>query len=201
VEKQTKPALKIKFKKTDQAHLSLGVRTYPVGHKDEFIIKLMSIILGGSMSSRLFIELRERRGLCYYVRAQTEFYSDSGYLAARAGVPMPKLNEAARVIVDEFRKLTSTLVEKDELTRAKDLLKGQLAIQLEASDNLSNWYAHQAIARPKLLTPEQFLKIMEKIKPADIRRVARNIFRNERLNLAVIGDIKNTKPLTKILKF
>jgi predicted Zn-dependent peptidase len=201
VEKQSRPALKIKHKKTDQAHLSLGVRTYPVGHPDEFILKLLAIILGGSMSSRLFSELRERRGLAYYIRTQTEFYSDSGYLTTRAGVPVDKIEEAAAVIVDGYRQLTKTLISQAELQRAKDLISGKLVIQMEASDNVANWYASQAVLRKKLISPEALLKIVNKITVKDIQRVAQTIFKDKHLNMAVIGPAPSETKLKKILHF
>ena len=201
VEKQKQPAVKVKFKATDQTHLALGVRAYKSGHKDEYVLRLLAIILGGSMSSRLFIELRERRGLCYYVRTQTEFYSDSGYLVTRAGVPAEKLEEAARVIVDEYRQLTTELVAPAEIKRARDLLRGKLVINLEVSDDLANWYGRQALTRPKLVTPTEFLRLMQKVTAADIQRVAKDIFRDAGLNLAVIGPVKEQKNLEKILKF
>ena len=201
IEKQKQPALMIKQKKTDQAHLSLGVRTYSVGHRDEFVLKLLAIILGGSMSSRLFIELRERRGLAYYIRTQAEFYTDSGYLTTRAGVPVDKIEEAAVVIIDGYRQLAQELVTEEELQRAKDLIRGKLVIQMEASDNVANWYASQAVLRKKLITPEELLKIINKISARDIKRVARSIFQDKSLNLAVIGPVPSEKKLKDILHF
>jgi len=199
-EKQTKPQIKLHYKKTDQAHLSLGVRTFPLGYKDEFILKMMSILLGGSMSSRLFIQLRERRGLAYYVRSQAEFYTDSGYLAAQAGVPLQKLEQAIKVILTEYKKLTNTLVNNKELDKTKQLLQGRITLQLEASDNVANWYGRSAVLRDKILTPENFFKIINKVTARDIQRVAKNIFKNIGLNLAIIGPFKNKSKFLKILK-
>ncbi|GAG01130.1 unnamed protein product, partial [marine sediment metagenome] len=144
-ENQAKPQVKIHYKKTDQVHLSLGVRTFGYNHKDKLIAKLLSIILGGSMSSRLFINLRERHGLAYYVRTEVETYSDSGYLATRAGVPVNKAALAIKIILAEYKKLKKGQVLARELKRIKDLLAGRLAIQLEASDNLASWYGRQAL--------------------------------------------------------
>ncbi|MCK4554144.1 insulinase family protein, partial [Candidatus Parcubacteria bacterium] len=126
-EKQNKPQIKLHYKKTDQAHLSLGVRAFSLGHKDEFALKLMAAILGGSMSSRLFIELRERKGLAYSVRTQAEFYTDSGYLTTQAGVPVKKINQAIKIILAEYKKIADNLVEDEELKRAKNLIKGRMA--------------------------------------------------------------------------
>ena len=200
-EKQQKPAFEFSYKKTDQAHLALGVRTFPDGHRDELIAKLIAIILGGSMSSRLFTELRERRGLAYSVHTSSEFYTDSGYLLTKAGVPLNRLEESVDVILEEYKKLTKEEVPKAELRRNLDLIKGKLAIQMEGSDDVANWYAQETIFKKKPGTPAEFLAKLKRITPADIKRVAKDIFKNKGLNLAVIGDIKNTSSIKRRLHF
>jgi len=199
VENQKTPQLKISPKKTDQVALSLGVRTVAADHPDEFKLKLLSIILGGSMSSRLFINLRERNGLAYYVRTNAEFYSDSGYLTTQAGVPKEKTEAAIKIILAEYKKITTELVPAKELKRAKDMFQGRVLLQMEASDNLANWYARQAMYRKKMLTPGEMLKIIKNISAEQIRTVARQIFVNKKLNLALIGNVKGEK-LKAILK-
>jgi len=199
-EKQVVPNLKIVHKKTDQLTLSLGVRTFKVDHPDEFKLKLLAIILGGSMSSRLFINLRERNGLAYYVRTSTEFYFDSGYLATQAGVPRDKIEKAIEIILEEYKKLTIELISSAELKRAKDILQGRVLLQMEASDNLANWYAQQAIYRKKIMTPGELIKKIKKITPADIKSIAQKIFINKNLNLAIIGDV-NEKKIKSLTKF
>lgn len=199
-EKQKTPQLKIVPKKTDQLTLALGVRACKVNHPDEFKLKLLAVILGGSMSSRLFINLRERQGLAYFVRTSTEFYSNSGYLATQAGVPRDKISAAIKIILAEYKKLTQELVSPKELKRAKDILQGRVMLQLEASDNLAVWYAQQALQRPHILTPSETLKKIKKISAAEIRVVAQKVFVNSGLNLAVIGTA-SSKSLQNILKF
>jgi predicted Zn-dependent peptidase len=193
IESQKKPAKKVYFKKTDQAHLSLGVRAYPVGHKYEHILKFISILLGGSMSSRLFIELRERKGLAYYIKTGAELYTDSGYLTTQAGVPVDKVQESAKIILDEYKKLKTNLVPAKELKKIKDLFKGRLALQLEASDDVASWYARQIVLRNKILTPEEYIKKMQSVTAGEIKRVAEEIFVNEKLNFAIIGPYKDLK--------
>jgi len=200
-EKQSLPALKIKFKETDQVHLALGVRAFPVGHKDEQAVKLLAIILGGSMSSRLFSEVRERRGLAYYVRTQNESYTDSGYVSTWAGVPLEKVNEAVKVIIAEYKRIKEELVSPAELKRTKEMLSGRLAIQLESSDDLADWYVRQMTLRGEVVTPKKLLKEIMKVSAKDIQRVAKKIFVDDRLNLALIGKIKDDKSLKEILKF
>lgn len=200
IEKQNKPTLKIKKKKTDQITLSLGFRAFPANHKDETALKLLSIILGGSMSSRLFIELRERRGLAYFVRASTEFYSDSGYIVVSAGVPKIKLEESLQVILSEYQKLKEELVDPKELKRAKDLLAGKIIVGMEGTDDFTSWYGQQFITRNKFLSPEETLRNFKKVSAQDIQRVAKKLFNNNGLNLAIIGDIKDSKKISNILK-
>ncbi len=213
IENQKKPQILAEYKKTDQAHFSLGVRSYGYNAKEKSILKLMSIILGGSMSSRLFINLRERHGLAYYVRTNSEVYSDTGYLTTGAGVPVDKIDKAIKIILSEYRKLKTKLVDKKELQRAKDLLNGRLAIQMEGSDNVANWYARQTamektvartagkrLANKDILTPEKYLKEINSIKASDIRNVAKKIFVNKGLNMAVIGPYKRRDKFSKLLK-
>lgn len=199
-EVQKTPQLKVSYKKTDQINMSLGVRAYPIGHQDEFKVKLLSIILGGSMSSRLFISLRERNGLAYYVRTMNETYSDSGYLTTQAGVPITKAKAAAKIILEEYKKITEELVGAKELKRAKDLLQGKSLLQMEATDNLATWYARQAILRRKMMTPGEFLKKVNKVTAVELRAVARKIFTDSGLNLALIGQAKADE-FKNILKF
>jgi len=212
VEDQKDPQIKVKYKKTDQAHLYLGCRAFGYDHKDKLIAKLISIILGGSMSSRLFINLRERNGLAYYVRTDTESYTDSGYLATRAGVPVDKLDKAIGIMINEYKKIKKELVKKEELDRVKDLFKGRLAIQLESSDNLTDWYSRQmvllsTIAREEgknnieknIMTPDEYANKIKKITPEDIKRVANKIFVNKNLNLALIGPFTNDKKFKRLI--
>lgn len=200
VEDQKAPQLKISRKKTDQAAMSLGIRAFPVGHPDEFKLKLLSVILGGSMSSRLFINLRERNGLAYYVSTITEAYSDSGYLTTQAGVPAGKMEKAIKIILEEYKKISKELVSAKELKRAKDMLQGRVLLQMEASDNLANWYARQAIYRKDIITPGEMMRKIKAVTPEQIRDLAKRLFVDKNLNLAIIGNLKVDK-IKPILKF
>lgn len=178
----------------------MGFRAFPSGHKDELALKLLAIILGGSMSSRLFIELRERRGLAYFIRASTELYTDSGYIAVFAGVSKDKLEESIGVIIDEFQKFKDTLVSEVELKRAKDLIAGKLIVSMEGSDDYSSWYGQQFISKKEFISPEERLKKIKKVSAADIKKIAQKLFINSSLNLAVIGEVKDEKKIKNILK-
>lgn len=189
-EKQLVPAFKAVVKKTDQVNLAVAVRSFPVGHPQELAVKLLSVILGGSMSSRLFISLRERSGLAYYVKTTAEFYSDSGYLSTQAGVPKDKAEAAVAIILQEYRRIASEDVSAKELSRAKDLISGRLLMQLEASDEVASWYGRQAILRKKFIDPQELEQRLRALSATDLRRAAVMIMKNQGLNLALIGPIK-----------
>lgn len=202
-EQQIKPVAKFADKKIDQTVLSLGVRTVPADHHDEPILKLISLILGGSMSSRLFSEVRERRGLAYSIHTVNEFYTDTGYLTTKAGIKAGHEEEAIKVILHEYKKLATEILPALELTRAKEIMRGRLATQLETSDDIANWYGQQAILHRNYLAPQEFLAVLEKISVADIKRVAKRVFINAGLNLALIGNLNKSqkKSLVKSLHF
>lgn len=201
-EKQTKPVLKSVFKATDQVNLSLAVRAVPVGHPQELALKMLSVILGGSMSSRLFISLRERSGLAYYVKTSTEFYSDSGYLTTQAGVPKDKAAAAVEIILAEYRRIANEDVAPEELARAKDLMSGKLLMQLETSDDVASWYGRQTILRDKFIEPTELNKRLRALTAKDIRQAAELVMKDWNLNLAIIGPIKEAgkQKLLKMLK-
>ncbi|MFH1233274.1 MAG: pitrilysin family protein [Patescibacteria group bacterium] len=207
VDQQQRPNVKLFFKKTDQAHLSLGARAYPFGHKREIALNILAVLLGGTMSSRLFIELREKRGLAYYVRTQSEFYTDSGYLTTNAGVPLTKIEDAIKIILAEYKKLIVQPVAKNELIRIKQCIIGRTALQLESSDDLAIWYAHQAItfkqqkSKQNILSPDDYYKKIRQVNAEEIMNVAREIFVENRLNLAVIGPFAGEEKIVKLLKF
>ncbi|MBN2853995.1 insulinase family protein [Patescibacteria group bacterium] len=198
-ENQTKPAIKSVFKATDQIALSLGVRTVPAGHPEELKLKMLALVLGGSMSSRLFIKLRERNGLAYFVKTMTEFYSDSGYLTTQAGVPVDKAKEAVKIILEEYKNIAKEKISEKELKKAKDLLAGKMALRLEATDEIASWYARQAVTKNNVMTPAEALNKMRKITITDLQKTAKKFFVEANLNLAVMGKVK-TEDFKKVLK-
>ena len=199
--KQEKPAIKTHYKDSQQAHFCLGVRSYPRGHKDRYKLALLNTILGSSMSSRLFIQLRERRGLAYYVRSGAEEYYDAGTLVAQAGVMPKNTNEAIKVVLDEFAKICFEPVKEVELRKAKEYLKGKLILELEDSREVSHLFGLQELLEGSLRTPKEIIANIEKVAAEDIQKVAKNIFKNESLNLAIVGPYKESAGFEKILKF
>lgn len=202
IEKQSAPRVKIKKKKTDQAHLILGFRAYDMFHPDRYALTLLANILGGSMSSRLFLSVRERLGLAYYISASYENYSDSGYLGVKMGVDIDpkKIKKAVKTVMKEIRKMRDKKVSDKELKKAKDNLKGRMALTLESSDEIASFLVSQELARKKIMRPKEIIDQINKVTAADIARVAKDIFKNEKINLAMIGPGEDKIFLEKILK-
>jgi len=200
VEKQKEPGLLVNFKETDQTHLILGFRAYDTFHKDRYAVTLLGMILGGYMSSRLWTEVRERRGLSYYVRALVERQTDTGFLAANAGVDNKRVFEAVEVIMSEFKKIKEQKIPEEEIQKAKDHIKGATLLSLESSDEVASYLGGQEVLKKEILTPEQFFSKINKIKAHDLQRVARDIFKPKNLNLALIGPFREKEKFEKLLK-
>jgi len=197
---QQKPEVLINYKATDQTHLCLGVRSYDMFHEDRWALTVLAAILGGMMSSRLFISVREEKGLAYYVHAAAEHYTDSGYLVTQAGVSNNKVSEAVEAILFEYRKICEQKVGVPELKKAKERLQGALRLGLETSDELASWLGMQELLRKEILTPEQVFSKIKAVSAADLQRVARDIFQPQKLNLALIGPFKEKEKFEKLLK-
>lgn len=199
-EDQRKPAVILKYKKTDQTHFILGNRAFHENHPDRFALSLISVILGGNMSSRIFIEVRERRGLAYQVSTGVEAYADCGYLATQAGVKHGSLELAIKTILEEYRKIASKKVDEKELKKAKDYIRGKSVMGLESSDEVAMFFLDQELKKKNIMTVEELMAKIDKVTANDIQRVAQKIFRNDSLNLAVIGPHRDTAKLRKLLK-
>ena len=199
-ESQTKPQILVKFKKTEQAHFSLGFRTFSFNDSRKYTLGILSAILGGGMSSRLFIQVRERRGLCYYISTGVESYSDCGNIVTQAGVTkdINKVKEAVKAILEEHKKITQGDIKKDELIRTKELLKGRLLLSLEDSANVANFFGNRLLLQNKIMTQDQVIAEIEKVTIDDIVDLSKEIFNKNNLNLALIGPFQN-KDLNNVL--
>ena len=195
---QKKPAVRMIYKPTQQAHFCLGVRSFPRGHKDRYALAVLATILGGNMSSRLFTEVREKRGLAYYVKTQTNAYSDNGYLVSQAGTDINKAKEAIKVILNEYKKASFWLTEK-ELKRSQEFIKGKMALALEDSKTIVTLYADDLLLEGKIRTPQMIIKKIDEVSLSDLKRVAKKIFKKQLLNLAIIGPYKNKDQFERIL--
>ncbi len=200
IEKQDAPKSLIHFKKTDQTHLCLGVRAYNLFHPEKYTIQLLANILGGMMSSRLFVEIREKLGLAYYVSAQLDIDPDTGSLIVRAGVDNKKVDKAIIAVLKEFRKISEKEVSSSELKKAKDYIRGKMALSLETSDSLASFYSGQEILTGEILTPKDIFKKIDQVSKEDILAIAKDIFKPENLNLALIGPFKEKKRFDNLLK-
>lgn len=199
---QKKPEILIYPKKTDQAHISIGVRGYNLKHPDRYTLALLSAILGGGMSSRLFISVREKQGLAYYIFSGAELYTDSGYFTSQAGIDAKNLEKTVSIILDEYKKIAEKGPAAAELQKVKDYIRGRMIMGLESSSAMASFFADQEILEGKILTPEEKFARLDAVKIEDIQRVAQDIFKNEKLNMTVIGPIKkeNKEKLEKILR-
>lgn len=199
IERQKAPAIRLQKKKTDQTHFILGVRTFDFSHEDRYVLAVLSTILGGGMSSRLFMAVRERRGLAYSVHTGTDAYHDAGYLATQCGVEHENLEKTIRVILDEYRRIREEIVPEKELVKAKEHIKGSMAMHLESSDDIVSFLVDQEALKGEIILPEERFAKIDAVSSEDIRRVAEMIFCPERLNLASIGPQTSAKKLEKML--
>ncbi|MFH1509397.1 MAG: pitrilysin family protein [bacterium] len=198
-DKQVAPQIKLFYKKTDQSHLSLGVRAFDMYDKKRYALSILSALLGGYMSSRLFIAVRERRGLAYYVRSSVEAYKDTGYLAITAGCDNSKAKEAIAIIIQELKKIKKQTVPAKELKKAKEHLKGQTMMSLEDTSESAVWIAVNELFRQKVPSLNSFFKKIDAVTAADIKEVAQEIFTTDKLNLAMISPHQDTKSFLKLL--
>lgn len=199
-EDQTKPRIKVFNKKTDQTHFVLGFRAYNYFDDRRDALKAMSLILAGGMSSRLWEEFREKHGLAYYFSANNNPYNDVGFFAVNAGVDNGRFHQALEIALKQCQRLAAEPVKEAELEKIKDHARGRLAISLESSDDLASFYAEQELLKRKIEAPEQKLARLEKVTIGEIQKVAKEVFRPERLNLAFIGPLEENDPkVQKIL--
>jgi predicted Zn-dependent peptidase len=201
VEKQSAPQMFVKEKKIDQTQFVVGCRAYHAMHKDRAALGVLAAILGGGMSSRMFIEVRERRGLAYRVGTGVDTFVDAGYLETHCGVEHENLEKALQVVMDEYRKICQEPVSKAELTKAKEGIKGRLAMGLEGSDEVVEFLVGQEVLHGEIKMIQDKVKEIERVTAADVQRVAQDIFRNKKLNLAVIAPKVNRKKLEQLLTF
>ena len=177
----------------------LGVRAFDIFDERRHAVNVLADILGGSMSSRLFQKIREEMGAAYYVGVDADLYTDHGYLAAFAGVDNKKIIEVIEAILEEFKKMAVQKVAEKELQKAKDHLTGTMMISLETADALANFYGGQELMTKEILTPKELAVKIQAVKAEEIQAVAKDIFQNNKLNLAIIGPFKDKERFEKIL--
>lgn len=184
---QKETQVKIFNKETDQTHLALGVRAYNMYDEKRYALDLLSTLLGGNASSRLFLEIREKLGLAYYVYSWSDQLRDCGYLGMAAGVPHHKLGAVVKNIVSICSIIKKGDISQNDLDSAKSYLRGQTALRFEASDEIAHFVASQELFYNKIKQPSDILKKIEAVKKEEIFKIAKELFRPERLNLSAIG--------------
>jgi predicted Zn-dependent peptidase len=201
VEKQKNTGILVHKKKTDQTHMIVGFRTFSAKHKDTSTLNVLATILGAGMSSRLFQLLREEMGACYYVKAQHEELTDHGVFAISTGINASRAEEVLKAILAECKTLSEREVSKEELDKAKEYTLGHLHMSLETSDALAEFCAEQEVSKGSVDSPANIEKATRAVTEKDIKRLAKKLFSNDNLNVAIVGNISDDKGIKKVLSF
>lgn len=188
-------------KKTEQAHLVLGFPGYEEEHEDHYVEKVLSVILGGNMSSRMFLSVREQKGLAYYIQTTTDDYQDIGVISTRAGIDLKRVDDAVKAIIEEYVKVLKSGVPEDEVKKAKDYLKGKIVLRLEDSEEFAHLLGKQELLHKKIKTPEEILKAIDDVTADDVKRISEDLFKEDELRLALIGPFEEEGKLEGMLKF
>ncbi|HZQ66168.1 MAG TPA: pitrilysin family protein [Gaiellaceae bacterium] len=191
--------VKVHTKQSDQAHICLGVRSRPIADPDRYVLLTLSTVLGGGMSSRLFTEVRERRGLAYYVFATNHSYTDAGSLYAQAGVDIDRIDEAVGTVAAELRKIAAESVPDDELQKAKNFAKGRFVLQIESPHGLIMFGLRREVLEGQAPEPEEVLAGIEAVTAEDVQRVAQELIDDRALRLAVIGPFEDADRFEQLL--
>ncbi len=199
VERTPEPRVRLHAKDSDQANVALGVPSYPIEHPDRYALQLLGTILGSGMSSRLFLEVRERRGLAYYVYAMNNSFTDAGTLYAQAGVDLKRAEEAVEVIGQEFRKLASEPIPADELEKARALAKGRFVLQTESPNGLILFGLRREVLEGRATEPADVLAALDAVTIEDVQRVARDVLDGSGLRLALIGPFDDAAAFERLL--
>lgn len=195
-----KKSLNIQKRKTEQSHLIIGFRTVSPTHPDYFRLELLGTILGGGMSSRMFDEVREKRGLAYAVKTHVLTYQESGALFTQAGVPHEKIYEAIEAILSEYKKIKENRVDEAELNKAKEIIAGRILIKFEDSEELANHYAFETLLMDKVMTPKQIIETYRAISSDEILEVAKKYLVDDKMGLSFVGSDIDEEKLNKIFK-
>jgi len=191
--------VKVHTKASDQAHICLGVRSRPIVDPDRYVLMVLSTVLGGGMSSRLFTEVRERRGLAYYVFATNHAYTDAGSLYAQAGVDIDRIDDAVETVAAELRKIADEAVPEEELRKAKSFAKGRFALQIESPHGLIMFGLRREVLEGQAPEPDEVVAGIEAVTAEDVRRVAQDLIADDTLRLAVIGPFEDADRFEQLL--
>ena len=196
---QNAPVVRLQTKKTEQTQLALGIRTCSRHDERRHALRVLNAVLGESMSSRLFQILREDKGLAYGVYSSWAFMEDTGALTISAGLDLDDLQEALRIIARELRRLAEAPVSAAELRRARDYVVGQMELALEGTEHQMNWVGESLLGYGKIILPAEARRGIACVTAAEVRSAARDFFRPERLNLALVSPLAKSVPLENLL--
>jgi predicted Zn-dependent peptidase len=193
------PHVRIHHKDADQAHIIFGVPSYPNTHPDRYALNLLSVVLGSGMSSRLFLEVRERRGLAYYVYGTNHSYTDAGSLLAQAGVDIERIDDAITVIKQQFELMAAERVPSDELEKARAFAKGRFVLGTESPQGLVMFGLRREVLEGHAIEPEEMLAELDAVTAENIQRVAQDLIANNKIHLAVIGPFEDEDRFARLL--
>ena len=188
-----RPEVRLLQKDTEQAHICLGTRALSYLDPDRYALDLMNTILGEGMSSRLFLEIREKRGLAYDVHSFSNKHSDAGYFAVYLGVDPKKAQEAVEAVLAELRSIGELPVPEVELTKAREFTKGRMRLGLESTNSLASWLCQQELLMDEVRTVDEVIARYEAVTVADVQRVAKRVL-EQPLQLAIIGPFPSDAP-------
>ncbi len=199
IDGQTAARAAVMYKKTEQAHIEIAVHGLSSLDPDRFALDLISVILGEGMSSRLFIELREKRALCYDVHSYASHYLDTGSFAVYAGVDPTKAARPREALIEQMTRMGACGVSGDELHKAKELSKGRLLLRMEDTRNVSGWLGGQEMLNGMIRTPDEIVALIDAVTPDDTRRVAASLLEAARMTIAVVGPFRSGSRFERLL--
>jgi predicted Zn-dependent peptidase len=194
-----KEKVTLRTKKTEQSHLVIGVPSFGSQDERHFAQKLLSIILGGNMSSRMFLNIREAKGMCYYIDSDVDSYLDAGSLSTRAGIDQSRLDEAVKLIINEYDQVALHGVLDEEVARAKSYMKGSIILSLEDTEDLAHFFGKQQLLYPNVRSVDEYIGMIEAVSKEEIDQLAKDLLGHENLRLAVIGNTDNKAGLESLL--
>lgn len=198
--KQKSARVNVFYKDTDQANLVLGLESYHRNDPKRYAARVLSVILGEGMSSRLFLEIREKRGLAYHVSCYFSPFADAGFFAVYAGLKLEKIEEGLQVIIAELEKVTKEPITDEELKKGKEMIRGRLALSSESTNFLAQYFGTKFVLDREIETFEEYLKNIDLVSREDLQEVAVELFQKQRMNLQVIGPFRNKFKFEKILQ-
>ncbi len=200
-EKQDKPNLLVEEKNTDQLHINMGVRAFKASDKRVPTLMVLNSVLSGGMSGRLFQKLREEMGVCYYINSVADLNRKSGLLTVMAGIDHKRTDEVIETILKEMSSLKEELVGDKELKKTKEHLIGRMSLDLESSDSMAEFFVEQEILNGQQKTPKEVAKEIKSVTSQDVKKLARFLFNNNRLSVAVVGKDLDKRSLERKLSF